>query len=572
VTRFETAAAGDDRDDEMSDALRGYVETRGRMALPALTIRRWVSELGAPDADGIRRLAADTGLPEASVRAVVSYYDDLRADPAALRVCRGTSCLLAGAGDLERRLAAKKPCRGVFCLGYCDHSPAVLRADGRVVTRCADRPSEEILGADAPPAPTPVVRCLAPEPVVTRRLLQGDASNLIRARFLGAYGALEHALTSGPEAVLDEMERSGERGRGGAGFPTARKWRLAAAAPGPLKYVVANGDEGDPGSFVDRVLMEHDPHAVIEGILICAFAVGAREAIVFVRSEYPRAVAVMEAAIGAARAAGILGSSVMGSEFACDVTVFPALGSYVCGEETALLNAIEGFRGEVRLRPPYPVEAGLHGRPTVVNNVETLVNVPWIVGRGADAYAALGTGASPGTKVLCLNHGFTLPGLYEVEHGIPLEQVLEAADGAADGHGLAALAVGGPMGSLVFPEDWDVPVCHAAMRERGLELGHGGIVAIPEDADPAALLVHWLEFMQHESCGRCVPCRIGSQRALELARHAAAGDLDGDGRERLGRLLEVMTEASLCAFGRNTPRPMKQIVERFGDRIFGGAT
>jgi NADH:ubiquinone oxidoreductase subunit F (NADH-binding) len=326
--------------------------------------------------------------------------------------------------------------------------------------------------------------------------------------------------------------------------------------------VVANGDEGDPGSFVDRVLMERDPHSILEGMILCGWAVGAASGIVFIRSEYPAALARMRRAIGEARAAGLLGPSVLGSGFAFDVAVFPGMGSYVCGEETAMLNAIEGFRGEVRLRPPFPVDAGLWGRPTVVNNVETLVNVPWIVARGPEAYRALGTEASSGTKVLCLSRGFARPGLVEVEFGVSLRQVIEEAGGGGrDGAALESVLLGGPMGSLVSPADWDVPVCYTAMAERGLQLGHGGLVAIPRGTDPARLLVHLLEFMAEESCGKCVPCRVGSRRGLEMAR----GLLDGSGAggpELLDRLLEVVSEASLCAFGRLTPGPVRALLRR----------
>jgi NADH:ubiquinone oxidoreductase subunit F (NADH-binding) len=242
--------------------------------------------------------------------------------------------------------------------------------------------------------PASDVRCLSPTPIVSRRLGRGGFTGLDEARAEGAYAALERALAGRPEDVLAAVVASGERGRGGAGFSTGHKWRAASASPGPMKYVVANGDEGDPGSFVDRALMEDDPHGLIEGMALCGLAVGATEGIVFIRSEYPRALAAVEGAIAEARTAGVLGSSVMGSRLAFDVTVFPGMGSYVCGEETALLSTIEGFRGEVRPRPPYPVESGLFGRPTVVNNVETLVNVPWIVENGPDAYRALGTASS----------------------------------------------------------------------------------------------------------------------------------------------------------------------------------
>jgi len=541
----------------VTDRLRRYRETRGPGTEPLPELARHLEEHGPPGPAEIRDLATRLALPPAAVRGALSFYADLQREPRsgadAPRVCRGTSCWLAREGSAP---GPPPEGEGVYCLGFCDRSPARLLPDGSVELAAGDGGA-----AEAPPGP-PAMRSLAPEPLVLRNALRGDASGLEEARAAGVYAALEGALAAEPEAVLAAMERSGERGRGGAAFPAGLKWRRCAQAPSGPKHVVANGDEGDPGSFVDRVLMERDPHSILEGMTLCGWAVGAASGVVFIRSEYPEALARMRRAIAEARAAGLLGPSVLGSGFAFDVAVFPGMGSYVCGEETAMLNAIEGFRGEVRLRPPFPVDAGLWGRPTVVNNVETLVNVPWIVARGPEAYRALGTGASSGTKVLCLNRGFARPGLVEVEFGVSLRHVIEEAGGGGrDGAPLEAVLLGGPMGNLVSPADWDVPVCYTAMAERGLQLGHGGLVAIPRGTDPARLLVHLLEFMAEESCGKCVPCRVGSRRGLEMARGLLEGGGTGD-RETLDRLLEVVSEASLCAFGRLTPGPVRALLRR----------
>jgi NADH:ubiquinone oxidoreductase subunit F (NADH-binding) len=541
----------------VTDRLRRYRETRGSAVDPLPELTRHLEEHGPPGPAEIRDLAARLALPPAAVRGALSFFADLHREPhpgsGAPRFCRGTSCWLAREGGPGGPPAEGE---GVYCLGFCDRSPARLLPDGGVeLGGAADGAAQDLSG---PPA----MRSLTAEPLVLRNALRGDASGLEDARAAGVYGSLERALAAGPEAVLDAMERSGERGRGGAAFPAGLKWRRCAQAPGGPKHVVANGDEGDPGSFVDRVLMERDPHSILEGMILCGWAVGAASGIVFIRSEYPAALARMRRAIGEARAAGLLGPSVLGSGFAFDVAVFPGMGSYVCGEETAMLNAIEGLRGEVRLRPPFPVDSGLWGRPTVVNNVETLVNVPWIVARGAEAYRALGTDASSGTKVLCLSRGFARPGLVEVEFGVSLRQVIEEAGGGGrDGAALEAVLLGGPMGSLVSPADWDVPVCYTAMAERGLQLGHGGLVAIPRGTDPARLLVHLLEFMAEESCGKCVPCRVGSRRGLEMARDLLDGGGAG-GPELLDHLLEVVSEASLCAFGRLTPGPVRALLRR----------
>lgn len=488
------------------------------------------------------RVAAEHGVPAAPLRGAASYYAHLGSPPGA-RVCAGTSCFLCHGGE------GPQDARPVYCLGHCDRSPAWLDAAGTA------------RGPDGPLASLPDIRCQARTPVVTGRLLAGGAATLERARELGAYATL--TSMPGPAAVLDALERSGERGRGGAGFATARKWRTCAETPADLRYLVANGDEGDPGSFIDRVLMEHDPHAILEGMILGGHAIGAAEGIVFIRSEYPRAIAAMELAVREARAAGLLGSGF-------DVSVVRGMGSYVCGEETALLNAIEGRRGEVRLRPPYPAQTGLHGKPTVVNNVETLANVPFIVADGGEAYARLGTPHSRGTKALCLNRGFARPGIVEVEFGISLRTVVEdLGGGSRDGQPLAAVLIGGPMGSVVTPDAWDVPVGYGEMRQRGIELGHGGIVAVPEDADFRGLLAHWLRFMIDESCGKCVPCRLGS---LCAANALHAGRAAAETRRRLGELFTAMEQGSLCAFGQSMPIPMRQLLARFGDRIFGTPT
>jgi NADH:ubiquinone oxidoreductase subunit F (NADH-binding) len=301
---------------------------------------------------------------------------------------------------------------------------------------------------------------------------------------------------------------------------------------------------------------------VIEGMLLCGYAVGASQGIVFIRSEYPKAIARMREAIAEARAAGIFGFQ---DTFPFEISIFPGMGSYVCGEETAMLNAIEGLRGEVQIRPPYPTQEGLYGKPTVVNNVETLVNIAAILEKGAEAYAALGTESSSGTKAMCLNHGFARPGIVEVEFGTTLRELIEEAGGSANGKPLEAIILGGPMGSLLLPEQWDVPICYGTMAERGIQLGHGGIVALPEGTDYRTLLEHWLKFMMDESCGKCVPCRLGSQKAWNLARN----QIDRPQcRSQLERLFEVMEQGSLCAFGQYMPEPMRQMIEHFGDRIF----
>jgi NADH-quinone oxidoreductase subunit F len=511
--------------------------------------------------EGLPSAAAEAahaaGQPAAPLLAAARSHADLVANLGATRVCRGTSCELRGAARIAEALAGSGPVRPAHCLGYCHRSPVVLAASGAVFVD-AD-PARVALDLGRSPAlpSAPRVESLAPEPIVTRRIARGDFSQLAKARADGAYQSLLRALSLGPEAVLRELERSGERGRGGGGFPTAVKWRAGAAAAGDQKVVIANGDEGDPGSFADRVLLERDPHGVLEGLALSAFAVGAQLGIVFVRSEYPRAVRRMRDAVREAERAGVLGPRLGGDGPPFVVRVVEGFGSYVCGEETALIAALEGERGEVRPRPPFPTERGLLGRPTVVNNVETLLNVPWIVERGGDAFAAVGTEHSNGTKLLCLNAGFAHPGIVEVPFGLSLRDVIQdwGATSCSDRE-LAGVLLGGPMGSFLTPERCDVTLCWAALAQRGVRLGHGGLVAVPREADLTALLKHLLSFVASESCGRCVPCRAGSARALELASRGVL-----ENASALRSVLGLMRSASLCPFGRDAPGPVETVLE-----------
>jgi NADH:ubiquinone oxidoreductase subunit F (NADH-binding) len=425
---------------------------------------------------------------------------------------------------------------------------------------CSPEALARALAGATPEAAEPRVRALGCEAVVTRRLVRGDFSRLEDALADGAYQAFRRvAATLTPERVTDVLVASGERGRGGAGYPTGAKWRACAQAPGARRIAIANGDEGDPGSFIDRALMERDPHAVLEGLALCAYAIGAREALVFVRSEYPAAAIQLERAIAEAQAAHLLGER---APFPVDVRVLRGFGSYVCGEETALIAALEGARAEARPRPPYPTSEGLFGLPTVVNNVETLANVAWILDRGPDAYAALGTNGSRGTKAICLSAGFRAPGIVEVPFGTTLREIIErGGETPCTRAALEGVLLGGPMGSFLRPAACDVALDFDALRAAGHELGHGGLVAIPHGADLAALARHLARFMADESCGRCTPCRSGSQRARALL---ASGERNAEGGE-LARVFDAMESASLCAFGRATPRPIRGLLRALAE-------
>ncbi|WP_245953437.1 NADH-ubiquinone oxidoreductase-F iron-sulfur binding region domain-containing protein [Arthrobacter silvisoli] len=365
----------------------------------------------------------------------------------------------------------------------------------------------------------------------------------------------EVVAAADPGTVLGQVEAAGLKGRGGAGFPVALKWRSALDHKGP-RVVVANGDEGDPGSFVDRLLMEEDPHRVLEGLALACFAVGAGKGVVFVRSEYPRAVARMREAVREAEVAGHLGEGVHGSGFTLEVGVAEGAGSYVSGEETALLNGLEGLRGAVRARPPYPTEAGLAGRPTVVNNVETLAALPWIIRHGGAAYARMGVAGESGTIVVCLSERFARPGAYEVETGTMVRRVVEdLGGGLRTGSELRSLQLGGPLGGFLSPEDLDVALTDSALAGHGAALGHAGIVAFDQSVSGGQVLGNLWEFADSESCGQCSPCRVGSRRGRVLAA------LPGTQETRASRtqVLDTMAVGSLCAFGRRVPAAVRSL-------------
>jgi NADH:ubiquinone oxidoreductase subunit F (NADH-binding) len=341
----------------------------------------------------------------------------------------------------------------------------------------------------------------------------------------------------GGDAILRALEAARLRGRGGASYPTAAKWRAARDTPAAERYVVANGDEGDPGSYVDRLLLEEDPHAVLAGMLACARVIGARRGVVYVRAEYPLARARVARAIEEARAAGRLGQEL-------DVDVISGAGSYVCGEETALLRSIEGRRGEPRPKPPFPAQAGLFGRPTVVQNVETLAIVPWVARHGRPT----------GTKAVCLSGAVARPCVVEVPLGMPLRRVLhQAGGGPAREDGWRMALVGGPLGRVVPEHLFDTPLSYEALPG----LGHAGVVVLDERVSPRALAEHLFAFARAESCGTCTPCRAGTARLAGI-RDASA----------MRRLLETLEAGSLCGFGQGVPRPIRDLLEHFGDEVF----
>ena len=405
-----------------------------------------------------------------------------------------------------------------------------------------------------PQAGQPGLRLLARVGVV-------DPTSLDDYRASGGFRALERARTIGAQAVIDEVTESGLVGRGGAAFPTGRKWAAVAAQAAEPHYLVCNADESEPGTFKDRVLMEYDPFAVVEAMAIEAFAVGADKAYLYIRGEYPLAEARIANAIAATTAAGLLGD--------LDIELRRGAGAYICGEETALFESIEGKRGEPRNKPPFPVEVGLFGKPTAVNNVETLVNVLLILADngGPDAYRAIGTEGSTGPKLFCVSGNVARPGVYEVEFGARLRELLDLAGGIAGGRSLKAVLLGGAAGVFVGPDALDTPLTFEATRAIGATLGSGVVMAFDETADMVDTLRRIAQFFRDESCGQCVPCRVGTVRQEELlARLAAAAPL-GSRKDELALLAEIgqaMRDASICGLGQTASSAIESAMRQSG--------
>jgi formate dehydrogenase iron-sulfur subunit len=386
----------------------------------------------------------------------------------------------------------------------------------------------------------------------------------------GGLVGLRRALAMSPGDVVSEVTESGLRGRGGAAFPAGIKWRTVLDAPGPKKYVVCNADEGDSGTFADRMLMEGDPFSLIEGMAIAGWASGADEGYVYVRSEYPDAIESLRAAIAAAEGAGWLGASVLGSGFSFRIHVRVGAGAYICGEETAMLESLEGKRGVVRAKPPLPALAGLFGRPTVVNNVLSLATVPMILAQGAAAYAARGTGRSRGTQVFQLAGNIARGGIFETDFGITLgELVAEIGGGTSNGRPIRAVQVGGPLGAYLPVGHFDTPMDYEAFAAQEAMVGHGGIVVFDDTVDMAAQARFAMEFCAIESCGKCTPCRIGSTRGVELIDKITAGANRRADLDVLVDLCEVMVEGSLCAMGGLTPLPVRSALKHFAEDFVG---
>src|SRR5262247_1153245 len=493
------------------------------------------------------------GVPLADVDGVIDFYAMFQrrlAGRTTVRVCSAPVCALAGADAVARALCRHLQIEpgeissdGAFavehapCLGLCDRAPALLvneatvghadAADAAAICSMAGRQTVGFVGGD--------IR------IITSNCGHGHPTPLADYQERGGFAGLKKALTMTAKAVLAEVKAAGLVGRGGAAFPTGIKWEGAANAPGQPKYIVCNADESEPGTFKDRILMEEDPHRIIEGMIIAAYAVSASQGYIYVRGEYPYAFKVVSEALAEAGRAGTIGENIFGSRLAFDIEMRLGAGAYICGEETALLESIEGKRGLPRIKPPFPTTHGLFGKPTVIDNVETFCNVPLIIERGAAGYRKLGTERSSGPKLFCVSGQVQRPGLYEVLFGITLRHLLfDLAGGLKPGRKLQAALVGGAAGAFAVEKNLDVILSFENLSAAGLPLGSGAVMVFDDSADMRDVLRRLAHFFADESCGKCYPCQLGTRRQYEILIRGANGHLLASDRKRLSDVGQTM--------------------------------
>jgi NADH:ubiquinone oxidoreductase subunit F (NADH-binding) len=509
--------------------------------------------------DDVRELGKDSLFGDALTLGAVSAYDFLKRENEGKKVfvCNGSACLCAGTQEtLKEKLGGhfeQSEIGHICCLGRC-HQGGAFQFQGRNFSGVDDASLERLLTTGSGDAADhyEVVSDL-PAPILT-------------APFPGIaefYEPLRRWLAADRDELAAELKTSGLRGRGGAGFPLHFKWQSCREAPGTVKYIVCNADEGDPGAYIDKFLMERRPHSVLFGMMVAGWFAGAETGILYIRAEYPDSVRVMNEAIEDLRAAGWLGRNIHGSGFNFELKTMKGAGAYICGEETALLASLEGQRPEVRVRPPFPTVEGLFRKPTIVNNVETFANLPFILDKGGKAYAAIGTDQSTGPKLLSLDSAFHRPGIYEVAMGTPLDHVFQELAGGFR-LPVKAVQVGGPLGGLVpVSRIASLTVDFESFKNHGFLLGHAGVVSIPESMPMIEYIQHLFQFTADESCGKCFPCRLGSTRGTELIAKARTDSSYKIDRELLADLLDTMEQTSLCALGGGVPLPVRNALEYF---------
>ncbi|MCJ7511657.1 MAG: NAD(P)H-dependent oxidoreductase subunit E [Anaerolineales bacterium] len=521
-------------------------------------------------------------VPLAEVHGVVRFYTLLYDRPTGrtiVRVCTSPRCAQAGGEQVLRDVCLAlgvqpgEPTSDwafeveeVACLCLCDHAPAALLGDVPVGHLQAVKPEFWL----AQPQEIGLGHIGGSPRRLTARCHEGAPAGLSEYVASGGFSGLERALRSlSPAGVIEVIEASGLEGRGGAAFPTGQKWSLAASGEARRRYVVCNGDESEPGTFKDRVLLEGDPWAVLEGMAIAGYAIGAERGYLYIRGEYPRAQRILQKAIREAQQAGYLGENILGSDFHFEIELRSGAGAYICGEETALLESIEGKRGLPRLKPPYPVTDGLFGQPTAINNVETLCTATWILSQGVEAFRSVGTPDSPGTKLFCLSGDVALPGTYEVAFGTPLRELVATAGGVAGE--LQAVLLGGAAGAFAGPEVLELPLSYEGFRQAGLPLGSGVLMVINAERDLRQTCWHLSRFFAHESCGKCFPCQLGTQRQMEIIRRGIEGTLTAGDLEALDDVAYTMTQTSICGLGVTASSAIESARKRWPELFRPGA-
>jgi NADH-quinone oxidoreductase subunit F len=518
------------------------------------------TETGAVSKEQADSLAKEFLFGSANVYGAATFYDFLRPENQGKKVyvCNGSSCLTAGTqGKLREGLEKSFDASEIgemCCLGRC-HENSSFYYNGR---NYSGKDIEQIAAIkEGKELPMDKYNVASVGTAVLTREFPGVAK---------FYEVLGKALKMTADELLQELKTSGLRGRGGAGFPIGFKLDSCKQTPGDVKFIVCNADEGDPGAYSDRYLLEERPHAVLLGMIIAGYVAGADMGVVYIRGEYPEAIAITQAAIDEIRALGYIGANIMGSGFNYDFKIIKAQGAYICGEETALLSSIEGQRPEVRVRPPYPTQHGLFNKPTVVNNVETLACIPWVVENGGAAFAAIGKGKSTGTKLVSLDGFFNRPGIYEVDMGTPLRVVTDELGGGFRSD-VKAMHIGGPLGGLVPIDKIDeLTVDFESFSQKGFLLGHASVVCLPDSFPVISYIEHLFQFTAHESCGKCFPCRLGSTRGYEMVGKAHSSDYKMD-RELFTDLITTMEIGSLCALGGGLPLPIRNALQYFDDEL-----
>lgn len=498
--------------------------------------------------------------------------------PIRYRCCVAAGCLAAGslrakqafeAAIADAGRADQAEVVGVGCLRLCGQAPLVqIDPGGELYAKVNPAVASDLVAGNTSKATRldPAIPFFARQKsVVLENCGRIDPERVESAVANGAYQALAHALFDmRPVDVVDAVTRSGLRGRGGAGYPTGVKWALVAKSPGGQKFVICNADEGDPGAFKDRTLLESDPHRVIEGMILAGYATGAQQGYVYVRGEYPLATERLDIALKQARNIGVLGSNILDSPFAFDIEIRIGGGAYVCGEETALIASIEGGRGLPRPRPPYPGESGLWASPTLINNVETFANIAPIVLNGPEWYAAIGFPTSRGTKIFSLAGKVKNTGLVEVPMGTPLRQIVEEIGGGApDGSKVKAVQTGGPSGGFVPSNLLDTPVDYEAMAAIGSIVGSGGMIVLDESTNMVDIARFFMDFCRDESCGKCIPCRVGTVQMHSMLDRIHRGDGTPTDITRLEALADMVKHTSLCGLGKSAPNPVLSSLKHF---------